>query len=45
MEESRGYVAFRKFNGALLKKYQEDPNIGMHDLYTFILDWADKENK
>lgn len=45
MENRRGYIAFKKFNKTLLEKYQENPNINMNDLYEFILNWADNENK
>lgn len=45
MEDSRGYITFKKFNRALLEKYQENQNIKMTDLYEFILNWAENENK
>jgi hypothetical protein len=45
MENSRGYINFKKFNRALLEMYKADKNIKMTDLYTFILKWAEEENK
>ena len=45
MEESRGYINFKKFNLKLLEKYEENKNIKMTDLYDYILNWADNENK
>jgi hypothetical protein len=45
MEDSRGYIAFKKFNRTLLEKYQQNPSITMNDLFEFILNWADNENK
>jgi hypothetical protein len=45
MEESRGFNNFKKFNRKLLEKYEENKNIKMTDLYDYILNWADNENK
>lgn len=45
MEESRGYINFKKFNRKLLEKYEENKNIKMTELYDYILNWADNENK
>jgi hypothetical protein len=45
MEESRGFINFKKFNRKLLEKYEENKNIKMTDLYDYILNWADNENK
>jgi hypothetical protein len=45
MENSRGYINFKKFNRTLLEKYKADKNIKMTDLYNFILKWAEEENK
>jgi hypothetical protein len=45
MEDSRGYITFKKFNRALLEKYQENQNIKMTYLFEFILNWAENENK
>jgi hypothetical protein len=45
MEDRRGYIAFKKFNRTLLEKYQKNPSITMNDLFEFILNWADSENK
>ena len=45
MEDRRGYIIFKKFNRALLEKYQENQNVKMTDLFEFILDWAENENK
>jgi hypothetical protein len=45
MEESRGFINFKKFNRTLLEKYQQNPNIKMIDLYEYILNWAEAENK
>lgn len=45
MEEDRGFIRFKKFNRVLLDKYRQNPSIKMTDLYEFILQWADSENK
>jgi hypothetical protein len=45
MEESRGYINFKKFNRKLIEKYEENKNIKMTELYDYILNWADNENK
>jgi hypothetical protein len=45
MEEIRGFINFKKFNRKLLEKYEENKNIKMTDLYDYILNWADNENK
>jgi hypothetical protein len=45
MEESRGYINFKKFNRKLLEKYEENKNIKMTELFDYILNWADNENK
>lgn len=44
MERTRGFIHFRSFNRELLKKYKENPNIPMLDLYHHILNWAAVEN-
>jgi hypothetical protein len=45
MEDDRGYIAFKKFNRALLNKYEENKTISINDIYDFILNWAENENK
>jgi hypothetical protein len=40
MEKQRGFIKFKAFNRALLEKYKQDPAIGMHELYDYILGWA-----
>lgn len=45
MESSRGYINFKKFNRTLLEKYKENKNIKITDLYDYILNWAENENK
>lgn len=45
MEDSRGFINFKKFNRTLLEKYQQNPKINMIELYEFILIWAEIENK
>lgn len=38
MEKGRGFIRFKDFNRIMLKKYQENPQIPMKDLFLYMLE-------